>query len=143
MNLTEHFTLEEFIQSTIAKERGIDNTPTDEIIFKLHLTADGLERVRAILGFPIKINSGYRCEALNLAVGGSLNSQHMRGEAVDFTCPGFGSPFQIGKLLASLIQTTHIDQLIMEGTWVHCSFTPSPRQDILTMKNGQYFRGIV
>jgi zinc D-Ala-D-Ala carboxypeptidase len=42
-----------------------------------------LEPVRAALG-PLIVHSGYRCPALNAAIGGSPTSQHMRGEAVDF-----------------------------------------------------------
>lgn len=143
MNLTEHFTLDEFIQSRIAKDMNIDNTPPADIVAKLQFTAAGLERIRAALGFPININSGYRSLALNRAVHGAIDSQHMKGEAVDFVCPLFGTPFHIGTFLAGYMNMVGIDQLIMEGTWVHCSFTHQPRNQILTMKNGRYLQGIV
>jgi zinc D-Ala-D-Ala carboxypeptidase len=42
-----------------------------------------LERLRAIVGRPIPIVSGYRCPVHNLAAGGATNSQHMYGAASD------------------------------------------------------------
>jgi hypothetical protein len=143
MSLTKHFSLSEFISSETALKREIDNSPPADIQKQLQLTAAGLERVRACLGDrPIKINSGYRCHALNAAVGGAKNSQHVRGEAVDFVCPDFGSPLEICYALQPNIKMLGIDQLIMEGTWVHVSFTLSPRYEILTMLKGQYLKGL-
>lgn len=143
MNLTENFTLDEFIASNVAKERRIDNTPTPDIVSKLQFTAAGLERVRSLLGFPVKINSGYRCDSLNHAVGGAATSQHLKGEAVDFVCPLFGTPFQICTFLTGYMNIVGIDQMIMEGTWVHLSFTHAPRREILTYRAGKYLQGIV
>ena len=39
--------------------------------------------LRELWGGPIKINSGYRCPVHNLAIGGSYNSTHMFGAALD------------------------------------------------------------
>jgi zinc D-Ala-D-Ala carboxypeptidase len=141
--LTEHFSQDEFIVSAQAMEKGIDNIPTDDVLRKLRFTAAGLERVRAMLGFEIRVHSGYRCPALNKAVGGSLNSQHMRGEAVDFTCPHFGPPEAICLFLNQWMATLGIDQLIYEGLWVHVSFALNPRNEALTFIDGKYKPGIV
>jgi hypothetical protein len=129
MLLSPHFSLEEMLAT---QHRGIDNTPTPEIVERLKKTALGLEAVRIRLGAPIIITSGYRCPELNKAVGGQPNSQHMTGEAVDFICPGFGSPMTV---CSSLVDSgIEYDQLIVEfGRWTHMSFTSNPRRQALAI----------
>jgi zinc D-Ala-D-Ala carboxypeptidase len=134
MKLTEHFTLEELIQSDTAERRGIFNEPDVDVVEQLQVTARRLEEVRELLGAPILIKSGYRSPALNAAVGGSRKSQHCRGEAVDFIAPGYGSP----KAICQAIEASDIpfDQLIEEGSWVHVSFRGNPRRQVLTARFG-------
>lgn len=141
--MTKNFKESEFILSRIASEKGIDNTPTEEIKKQLLFTAAGMERIRALLKDPIIILSGFRSEKLNDAVGGSKNSQHIKGEAVDFVCPYFGTPKEVALQLNQWINVLGIDQLICEGTWVHVSFTLKPRGEALTLINGKYLKGIV
>jgi hypothetical protein len=130
MNLTEHFTLEELTFSSTAVRLGIDNTSPEEIIPALQHLSLGLELVRSILGHPIHIDSGYRCQALNKSVGGVPTSAHRTGYAADFVCPAFGTPLEIvRKIEASSIQ---FDQLIQEGNWVHISFDPRMRRQVMT-----------
>lgn len=45
-----------------------------------------LQGLRAVLRCPINVNSGYRTEAHNKAVGGSTNSAHLLGKAADISC---------------------------------------------------------
>ena len=131
MNLSEHFTLDELVHSRSATRLKIDNTPSPEIAQRLAKTAQGLEKVRTLLGgHPILISSGYRCKALNQAVGGSPNSAHLQGWAVDFTCPGYGPPLEIVRAIA--VSPIPFDQIINEGTWVHLSFEPSMRRKALS-----------
>lgn len=132
MNLSDHFTLDEFAHSQTAARLGINNDPPIEALPALKRTAAGLELVRDLLGMPITVSSGWRGVALNAAVHGSKSSQHMVGEAVDFICPAFGSPKQIvDAILASSIR---FDQLIEEyGEWVHISFVDTPRLMALTI----------
>ncbi|HXA97573.1 MAG TPA: D-Ala-D-Ala carboxypeptidase family metallohydrolase [Candidatus Dormibacteraeota bacterium] len=95
MQLTEHFSLEELIASEVAARSGIDNTPSATIVSNLRVLAQGLERVRAAFGGkPIHVNSGYRCAALNAAIGGAGNSLHMQGLAADIVCPQVGEPLR-------------------------------------------------
>ena len=89
MKLSTNFTLDEMTRSQTATRHGIPNDPTDEEIRNLaDLCEQILERVRAYFGAPVLISSGYRSKALNLRIGGSVNSQHCRGEAADFTVAG-------------------------------------------------------
>jgi hypothetical protein len=142
--MSEHFSDHEFFFSRTALERGIDNAPTPNVLENIAFTMAGLERVRAYLGFPMKVLSGYRCDALNEAIGGARNSQHVRGEACDFVCPAFGSPRDICLFLSGNLHVLGIDQLIFEGKWVHVSFSHTPRFELLTWDvNGNYVAGIV
>ena len=137
MNLTPNFTLEEFTISETAARAGVDNVPplgTPERA-NLERTAQVLEEVRSILGHPILISSGYRGPWVNTAVGGSKSSAHMSGLAVDFICPGFGTPHAICKKLHPHLKALGIDQLIHEyKTWVHLGLTGGdPRHMALTI----------
>lgn len=132
MNLSPHFYLDEFVNSQTAARQGIDNNPTTSILLRLQRTALGMELVRNLLGAPIIISSGYRSPALNKAVGGAANSQHMTGEAVDFTCPGFGSPAQIVEAIKG--SSVPYDQAIIEfSRWVHISFADKNRRQTLVI----------
>jgi hypothetical protein len=101
MQLTPHFTLEEMAASDTAARLGIDNAPTTAIVTELRKTAELLERVRLMLGTPLLVTSGYRCLALNRAIGSADTSAHLAGRAADFRSPDSGTPFQICKLLAA------------------------------------------
>lgn len=131
--LTTHFSLEELTHSSTAVRLGIDNTPSDDILTNLQALALGLEQMRVnlkLFNSPIIIDSGYRCEELNTAVHGAHNSAHMSGYAADFICPSYGTPFKIVTDLAAT--DLQFDQLIMEGTWVHISFDPQMRMQVMT-----------
>ena len=131
--LSEHFTLEEFTLSQSAVRAGIDNAPPAEVLAILRETAAGMEAVRALLGLPISISSGYRSPALNAKVGGADTSAHTLGHACDFNCPAFGSPLQVAQAIAAN-ELIGWDQLIHEfGSWVHISFDPRRRLQLLTI----------
>jgi zinc D-Ala-D-Ala carboxypeptidase len=117
MNISEHFTLEEFTASQVATRRGIDNTPGPVELANLHRTATTMERVRAILGKPIHVDSGYRSPLVNTSVGGTSKSAHCYGLACDFVCPDFGTSYEVA--LAVLKSDIEYDQLILEYGWVH------------------------
>jgi zinc D-Ala-D-Ala carboxypeptidase len=132
MQLSPHFSLAQLIQSDTAEKVGIDNTPSAEAVENLKRLAQGLERVHALLGAPLEISSGYRCAALNEAVGGSSASQHLQGLAADFVCPGFGPPLAVAQAIRQ--SGIEFDQCILEyGRWVHLSFSPAPRGRVLTI----------
>lgn len=70
------------------------------------LVENVLDPLREKYGKPIVVNSGYRCPKHNLAVGGVVNSQHMKGEAADLCCAD-------NKRLAEIIEKNgKYDQMI-------------------------------
>lgn len=143
-NLSEHFTLEEATFSDTAVRQGIDNQPSATQYSNMTIAAEGMEKVRALLGKSIKVNSWLRLPAVNVAVGGSKVSSHMDGWAIDFTCAGFGDPLAVCKAIeASGIK---FDQMIHEyGRWTHISFAPEMRQQKMTIMKPQnkYVQGIL
>lgn len=136
--LTQHFNLSEFLHSETAVRRGLLNVPPTPVLLAIkQQLAPGMQRIRDLLGQPIAVSSGYRSPAVNKAVGGSSTSQHTRGEACDFTAPGFGTPLQVCRAIVANRARIGFDQLIFEGTWVHVSFVASgARGQVLTAHFG-------
>lgn len=130
--LSEHFSLEEL---SITQVRDVDNTPPADMVENLKVLAAGLEKVRALLGHPLIINSGFRCADVNARVGGVSNSAHLFGWAADFICPAYGAPLAICRALADA-PAVPFDQIIEEGTWVHFSVDPRMRGQVLTKNPG-------
>lgn len=121
-----YFTINELCYSATAQANGINNTPNATQRNALTALVDTvLDPLRRAWGKPILVNSGYRCPALNNAVGGKASSQHLRGEAADITT---GSP-QSNKQLYDLAIALRLpfDQLIGERgyTWLHISHKAS------------------
>jgi uncharacterized protein YcbK (DUF882 family) len=127
MNLTPHFTLEEL---THTDHREIDNSPTQAEINNLQQLANFLEEVKTVLGGkPIMISSGFRCKALNDAVGSKDSSQHRTGFAADFRVPGMTPDEVVRAVIASGIG---YDQIIREfDRWTHISVANNPRKQAL------------
>ena len=104
------------------------------------LVENVLDPLREKYGKPIRVNSGYRCTNHNLAVGGVVNSQHMKGEAADITA---GSPEENKRLAEILEQNGKYDQLIKylnpDGgiRFIHVSwkrFGPNRKQRLISKK---------
>lgn len=145
MQLSNHFSLQEATYSVVAESNKISNQPDAEQLERMKFTALKMEGVRQILGNkPIKITSWFRSAALNKLIGGAQNSQHSKGEAVDFKCLSFGNARSICKELQHHKDIIGYDQLILEPTWVHISFVlDNPRGNDLTfISKGRYIRGI-
>jgi len=125
--MTPHFSLAEFTQSDTAARLGIDNTLPDELYDNALKTCEMLERIRFHLNAPVIVTSGYRCEALNKAIGSKPGSDHTLALAADIKAPKAGSPSKVAKELAAVIDVLGIGQLILEfptpagGGWCHVS----------------------
>lgn len=131
----KHFTINELTRSATAQRLGIDNTPPAEALAHLEaLVEHVLDPLREAWGGPIHVNSGYRCRALNKAVGGAAGSQHMRGEAADITV---GSRLDNARLYRLLQQLDlPVDQAINERdfAWIHVSYGPRHRRQYLALR---------
>lgn len=116
-----NFTIMELVKSNIAKREKIDNTPdSTSLKYMQELISYCLQPIRNKLGKPMIITSGFRCQALNKKVGGVSNSQHTKGQAVDFFVQGMSI-----QQIIDFIKKTGIefDQLINEyNRWVHISY---------------------
>jgi len=133
MKLSPNFTLEELTQSEIANRMGLDNTPNEEVKTNLIRLARFLEEVRRMLGRPIMVNSAYRSQEVNKALGSKPTSQHCVGCAADIKVPGLTPDSIVKELLKTNLE---YDQLIREfDSWVHISipnnFADKPRKQVL------------
>lgn len=122
MKISKHISIDEATLSPTALRLGIDNTPNEDVLINMKLVAERcFEPIREWYGKPIKVNSFYRCEALNKAVKGSLTSQHVEGKAIDIsTGTKTGNKLIYDWAKENLI----FDQLINEYdyAWVHISY---------------------
>ena len=127
MNLSENFTLQELIYSDTAVRMGIDNKPNDETVENLKILCENiLEPIRSHFKAPVVVSSGYRSEAVCLAVGSSSKSQHTKGQAADFEIFGVHNR----ELSDWIVNNLDYDQCILEfwnpndpnSGWVHCSY---------------------
>lgn len=126
MSKYKFFELDEFIVSTTAKKKGIDNTPSFEVVEHLdELVEKVLDPLRAAYGMAIHVSSGYRCPALNTAVGGSPSSVHMIGYAADLQVGGSFTKFRDFVVQWFQKTGTKFDQVLLErdkktgAQWIH------------------------
>lgn len=146
--LSKHFSLQEMINSGTASRLGLDNTPNEEQIENLKALCENiLEPLREYYeSRPIMITSGFRSPQLSKAIASSENSQHCKGEAVDFEIPGFDNR----QVAAHIKNNFDFDQLISEyyedgiidSGWIHVSFKRdgTNRKQSLTKNKGEGYK---
>ena len=135
----------ELTRSDTAKRLGITNEPKGQEFKNLKRTANQMLKVRSLLGDKaLYISSGYRSPELNAHIPGSSNtSAHTLGWAVDFKCSDFGPPLVVAAKIASSPLMNEVDQLIHEyDSWVHISFDPRNRKQLLTINKNGTFQGL-
>tara|TARA_Y100001972_G_scaffold60241_2_gene73717 strand:- start:25798 stop:26259 length:462 start_codon:yes stop_codon:yes gene_type:complete len=125
--ISDHISYKEATKSNTASRLGIDNTPNSYHLSNMSILADRLfEPLRKWVGGSIKINSFFRCEELNRAIGGSSRSQHCEGRAVDID-DTFGNKSN-AEMFAYIKNNLDFDQIIWEfgddlnPDWVHMSY---------------------
>lgn len=150
-SLTKNFTLAEFERDDVAARLHIDNSvPDSDILAEIQKTAEMLEQTRTYLLATrrfqggIRVVSGYRCAALNRVIGGAANSDHMKGMAVDWKAPGFGTPLEICRVIAPVMDELGIAQLVYEHAWIHTSSRrpADGKNRVLTLQGKGYLPGI-
>lgn len=143
LKISEHINFDEAFKSQTAVRKKINNVPTDkEILLNIQHVANNIfEPIRKHFNTPIGISSFYRCSALNKAVGGAKNSQHVIGEAIDIDADIFGG--LTNKEIYDFVKNNLVfDQLIWEygndknPEWVHVSLKRNGqnRKQILRIK---------
>lgn len=118
----KYFSFEEFERSSSAQRLNIDNSIPEDLKANVTTLVDAvLDPLRAAWGKPITVNSGYRCAALNRAVGGSPSSQHTKGMAADITTGNRADNRKLFQLIVDM--KLPYDQLINESgfSWIHVS----------------------
>lgn len=124
--ISEYFTLAELVKSDTAIRHGIVNEPNSQQLNNLKMVSRKiLDPVREKFG-AFSPFSGFRSKELNTLIGGASNSQHMKGEAVDFEIPGVDNL----KVFNWIKDNLDYDQLILEyyeegftnSGWIHVSY---------------------
>jgi zinc D-Ala-D-Ala carboxypeptidase len=125
--ISKHITYKEAVRSNTALRLNINNIPNDyEISNMVGIASNVFEPLREYVGGPIKINSMFRSEALNRAIGGSSRSQHCQGRAIDLD-DTFGYKTN-AEMFNYIKNNLNFDQLIWEfgddtnPDWIHVSF---------------------
>ena len=144
--LSEHFNLGEMIKTNA---KGLDNTPPHAAVLNLkNLCENWLEDLRYSYNLlyclqpgedyessknvePLIINSGFRSEAVNKAIGGVKGSNHLTGCAVDIRCLGIEQAIRYAAILLDIAdgKKQEFDELLIErspkGTyWLHFAVRP-------------------
>jgi len=114
-----YFDIKEMTDSQTAKQHHIDNTPTKEVIDNLKKVMYVLDIVRAHMGKPILVNSGYRCKKLNEMVGGVQNSMHTKGLAADIRTREKEDINIMYEFLKENQKKLKIIELLNYGTFIH------------------------
>ena len=127
MKISQHISYKEGIKSNTALRMGIDNIPSVYEKQNMEIVAEKIfEPLREWVGSPIRINSFYRCDTLNKAIGGSSRSQHCEGRAIDLDdVHGYKTNAEMFDYIKNNL---NFDQLIWEfgsdenPDWIHVSY---------------------
>ena len=135
MNLSEHFSLAEMCKTSA----NLDNVPNEAQVENLKRLCGWLEKLRSEWNRrygegndPIFINSGYRSEAVNKAVGGVKGSNHLSGCAADIRVAGMEQLIRYATILLDISDESqeYFDELLLERSpkgsyWLHFAVRPS------------------
>ena len=135
--LSEHFTLGELCKTSAKTQDG--NIPSHVHIENLKRLCGWLEMLRSEWNKrygegddPIVINSGYRSEAVNKAVGGVKGSNHLTGCAADIRVAGIEQLVRYATILLDISDESQedFDELLLErspkgGYWLHFAVRPT------------------
>lgn len=136
-------TLDRVCRSTTATRLGLENNPGPKQLQAIHLLAEKIyDPLCQHFGRAIPFTSWFRSKAVNAVIGGSANSQHTRGEAVDLDMDLVGGPITNSALFYYIFNRLDFDHLIWEfgndqnPAWVHVSYSPTHnRKQVLRIKS--------
>ena len=140
-HISKHISYKEATRSTTALRLGIYNKPFEYELGNMKATAENIfEPLLLWVGGAIKVNSFFRSEKLNQAIGGSVSSQHCQGRAIDIDdVYGYKTNAEMFNYIKNNLD---FDNLIWEfGTddnpdWIHVSYVSNDRN------RGQVLRAI-
>lgn len=141
MKISNFVSLYEVKKSNTATRKGIDNTPNDEQLQRITtLAVNVFDQLRAWVGGPVKINSGFRSEALNKAIGGSKTSQHCANNGAAFDIDDTFGNATNAEMFNYIKDNLSFDQLIWEfgdndnPDWVHVSYVSAAKNRMQVLK---------
>ena len=153
LRLTPHFTLGELCKTSAKTPDGRSATQGDALLAKnipSHVHIENLRRLCSWLEMlrdewnrrygdgddPIIINSGYRSEAVNKAIGGAKGSNHLTGCAADIRVAGMEQALRYAVILLDISDESRedFDELLLErsprGTyWLHFAVRPPSQEN--------------
>jgi len=125
--ISKHISFKEGVRSNTAQRLGIENIPGDEALTNMvGVAVNVFEPLREWVGGPIRVNSFFRCEELNKAIGGSSRSQHCEGRAIDLD--DVHGHKTNAEMFDYIKNNLNFDQLIWEfgdddnPDWIHVSY---------------------
>jgi hypothetical protein len=136
---SKHFKVSEmFVTST-----GLPNIAPEALHDNLADLMATMDRIRDVLGKPVRITSAYRSLEVNAAIRGAKNSAHLRGLAADFVCGGQDPKDICRQIINAGIE---FDQLIAEyrggQRWVHIGLDTGMRRQVLTFDGKAHTLGL-
>lgn len=119
----------EGVKSQTATANGIDNLPKDQEVIDNMITVAKkvFDPTREFADCPLYVSSFYRSPELNTFIGGSPDSHHCKGEAIDIDADVFGGTTN-QKIFEFIRDNLDFDQIIHEfgdeqnPAWIHVSF---------------------
>lgn len=145
--LSPHFSVAEYLatahRALVDEQLAAWKADPTLLISGRRLAGDILEPARQILRSPLHVTSGYRCGALNRAVGGRPTSRHVLALAADVVPIGLDLRASFAAIAAAVRagQLPHVDEAILEVSWMHLQAAAEgrPRQLCLVTTDGIRF----
>lgn len=141
MKISKFVSLSEVTKSNTAMRRGINNFPTEKQLERITTLSEMIfDPLREWVGGAVKINSGFRSDALNKAIGGSKTSQHCANNGAAFDIDDTFGNATNAQMFHYIKDNMSFDQLIWEfgddnnPSWVHVSYVSEGKNRMEVMK---------
>lgn len=139
MKLSKNFSFEELTTTNNTYLLDKNRTEARNRLEDMECLAWFAEQIRAFVGVQMVVSSAFRCEDLNKAVGGSLNSQHLYARAIDFVPKGISIDECFNKIKDSkLVYGQLIKEKSGNSVWIHVGM--GDKKENLIYKDGKYTR---
>ena len=145
MKLTENFTFKELTNTSNVELLEANRESAKAFMKQLKYVAGTLEEIRAVLGVPLRVTSGFRNNALNKAVGGSATSGHTKGLCADIIPVGLNVSDAFKSIIESKAQCPSLKKCIIEkvrgSEWLHIETKTEanqPQQFFITTNGKTY-----